>query len=250
MILRSENLVYICQIKIPTVKLRTVVLIILSIIIADQALKIWVKTTMHYQEHITVFPNWFRLYFIENAGMAWGWKFGGDWGKMALTLFRLVAVIFGVFYIRNIVRKQYHRGFIICVGLIFAGALGNLIDSLFYGMIFDKGMTYDLLMNDYTGYAGLAKFSSSGYASFLHGNVVDMLYVPIIEDKIMPSWVPVWGGERFTFFSPIFNIADASISVGVIAILLFQKRFFKKHGHKNNPTVETNSPVNDTAQVL
>lgn len=205
---------------------------------------------MHYQDHITVFPNWFRLYFIENAGMAWGWKFGGDWGKMALTLFRLVAVVFGVFYIRNIVRKKYHRGFIICVGLIFAGALGNLIDSLFYGMIFDKGMTYDLLMNDYTGYPGLAKFSAHGYSSFLHGNVVDMLYVPIIEDKILPSWIPFWGGEKFTFFSPIFNIADASISVGVIAILLFQKRFFKKHDPKGNTTVETNSPVNDTAQVL
>lgn len=204
---------------------------------------------MHYGEYITLIPNWFRLYFIENAGMAWGWKFGGDWGKMALTLFRLVAVIFGVFYIRGIVRKKYHRGFIICVGLIFAGALGNLIDSLFYGLIFDKGMLYDALTNDYTGYSGLATFSSKGYSSFLHGNVVDMLYVPIIEDKTLPSWVPFWGGERFTFFSPIFNIADASISVGVIAILLFQKRFFKKHPEQPNPTVETSTIVNDTAQV-
>jgi signal peptidase II len=231
------------------VKLRTVVFIILAIIVADQALKIWVKTTMHYGEHITVFPNWFRLYFIENAGMAWGWKFGGDWGKMALTLFRLVAVIFGVFYIRSIVRKHYHRGFIACVGLIFAGALGNLIDSLFYGLIFDKGMTYNAMINDYTGYSGLAQFSSNGYSSFLHGNVVDMLYLPIIENKTLPSWVPFWGGENFTFFSPIFNIADASISIGVIVILLFQRRFFQKHPHEENPTVETNTPVNDTVQV-
>lgn len=230
-------------------KSRTIVLIILGIIIADQALKIWVKTSMHYGEYITLIPNWFRLYFIENAGMAWGWKFGGDWGKMALTLFRLVAVIFGVFYIRGIIRKQYHRGFIICVGLIFAGALGNLIDSLFYGLIFDKGMLVDPVTGMGSGYSGLANFSSKGYASFLHGNVVDMLYVPIIEDKTLPSWVPFWGGEQFTFFSPIFNIADASISVGVIAILLFQKRFFKKEQEISNPTVETSSNVNDTTQV-
>ncbi|MBC7851024.1 MAG: lipoprotein signal peptidase [Chitinophagaceae bacterium] len=230
-------------------KFRAVVIIIVAIIVADQALKIWVKTNMHYGEHITLIPNWFRLYFIENAGMAWGWKFGGDWGKMALTLFRLIAVIFGVFYIRSIIRKQYHRGFIICVGLIFAGALGNLIDSLFYGLLFDKGMLFDAAANDYSGYSGLAKFSSDGYSNFLYGNVVDMLYVPIIENKTLPSWVPFWGGENFTFFSPIFNIADASISIGVIVILLFQKRFFKKHASPENPTIETNTPVNDTVHV-
>lgn len=230
-------------------KSRTVVLLILGIIVADQALKIWVKTNMHYGEHITIFSDWFRLLYIENAGMAWGWKFGGDWGKVALTLFRLVAVIFGVFYIKSIVRKKYHRGFIICVGLIFAGALGNLIDSLFYGLVFDKGMVFDPLINNYSGYSGLAKFSTKGYSSFLHGNVVDMLYVPIIEDKTLPSWVPFWGGENFTFFSPIFNIADASISIGVIAILLFQKRFFRKETNPAATTVETNSEVNDRAQV-
>lgn len=231
-------------------KIRTVVLIILAIIIADQALKIWVKTNMHYGEHFTLIPNWFRLYFIENAGMAWGWKFGGDWGKMALTLFRLVAVVFGVFYIRGIVRKKYHRGFIICVGLIFAGALGNLIDSLFYGLLFDKGMIPDPLTGEFTGgYPGLASFSSDGYASFLHGNVVDMLYVPIIENKTLPDWIPIWGGDNFTFFSPIFNIADASISIGVIIILLFQKRYFHKPASPAPGPVETNSLANDHTQV-
>ena len=230
-------------------KSRTVALLIIGIIAADQALKIWVKTHMHYGEHITIFSDWFRLFYIENAGMAWGWKFGGDWGKVALTLFRLVAVVFGVFYIRSIVAKKYHRGFIICVGLIFAGALGNLIDSLFYGLIFDKGMVFDPLVNDYAGYSGLAKFSGKGYSSFLHGNVVDMLYVPIIENKTMPNWVPFWGGENFTFFSPIFNIADASISIGVISILVFQKKFFKKESHPEKTTIETSSNVNDTAQV-
>jgi signal peptidase II len=224
------------------VKIRTVVIIILAIIVADQALKIWVKTHMFYGEQIKLLGSWLRLYFIENEGMAWGWKFGGDWGKLILTLFRLVAVIFGVFYIRSIVRKKYHRGFVICVSMIFAGALGNLIDSMFYGMVFsgsDDGAPLATMFPP-----------GGGYAGFLHGKVVDMIWAPIIENKVLPTWVPFWGGERFTFFSPIFNIADASISAGVIAILLFQKRFFKKQPHEQHATVETNSPVNDTVQVL
>lgn len=224
-------------------KIRTVALIIIGIIAIDQILKIWVKTSMNYGEQIPLLGRWFRLFFIENEGMAWGWKFGGEWGKLALTLFRLVAVIFGVFYIRSIVQKKYHRGFIVCVAMIFAGALGNLIDSMFYGMIFSP--SDDNLPKAVLFPAG------GGYASFLHGKVVDMIYVPIIENKTLPSWIPFWGGERFTFFSPIFNIADASISVGVIVILLFQRRFFKKHPHEEPRTsVETNSQVNDTVQVL
>lgn len=201
-------------------KSRTVILIILGIILADQGLKFWVKTSMEYHEQIPMIGSWFRLFFIENEGMAWGWKFGGEAGKIALTLFRLVAVIFGVFYIRSILKKKYHPGFIVCVALIFAGALGNLIDSMFYGMLFSA--------SEY-GYP-LARFlpEEGGYAGFLHGRVVDMLYLPIIEDKVLPDWIPFWGGDRFTFFSPIFNIADASISLGVLIILVFQNRFFKK----------------------
>jgi signal peptidase II len=146
------------------------VLIIIAVLIFDQALKIWVKTSMQYQEQIPMIGNWFRLFFIENEGMAWGWKFGGEWGKLALTLFRLVAVIFGVFYVRSIVRKNYHTGFIVCVALIFAGALGNLIDSMFYGLIFSA--------SDH-GYPLATMFpKGGGYAGFLHGRVVDMLYVP------------------------------------------------------------------------
>ena len=184
--------------------------------------------------------NWFRLYFIENEGMAWGWKFGGEWGKMILTLFRLVAVIFGTWYLGRVVKQGYHRGFIICAALIYAGALGNLIDSMFYGMIFSH--------SDYSTVATM--FPSKGYAGFLHGRVVDMLYFPIIEDKTLPDWVPFWGGEKFTFFSPIFNIADASISIGVITLLLFQKRIFKKvHKEEKYPTVETNTEVSDQMQV-
>jgi len=196
---------------------------------------------MHLGQQIPIFDGWFRIYFIENEGMAWGWKFGGDWGKMILTLFRLIAVVFGVFYIKSILTKNYSRGFLICVALIFAGALGNLLDSMFYGLIFE----------DSERVAVSKMFPPHGYAGFLHGRVVDMLYFPIIEDKLLPDWVPIWGGERFTFFSPIFNLADASISVGVIAILLFQKRFFhRRPENAHHPTVETNTPVNDTAQVL
>lgn len=207
-------------------KKRTVFLIIALIVIADQVLKIYVKTHFHAGESYSVLGNWFQLYFIENEGMAYGWKFGGEFGKMALTLFRLGAVIFGVFYIRKIIEKKYNRGFIICVGLIFAGALGNLIDSMFYGLIFTNSSL--MLFN-------VAKiFPANGYAGFLHGNVVDMLYFPIIHTRL-PDWVPFWGGQYFDFFSPIFNLADASISTGIITIFIFQKRFFK--------TTTSNIPV-------
>jgi len=224
------------------VKLRNVVLIIASIIIADQVLKIWIKTSYPFG-HVTdvMGLKWFKLYFIENEGMAWGWKFGGEWGKMILTLFRLGAVIFGTWYLARIVKNHYHRGFIVCAALIYAGALGNLVDSMFYGLIFSG--------SDYSTIATIFPHGG-GYAGFLHGRVVDMLYFPLIRSTF-PNWLPVWGGENFEFFSPIFNIADASISVGVITLLIFQKRFFKKHQQdSNHPVAETNTKVNDEVQVL
>lgn len=232
-------------------KLRHVILIIALIILGDQALKIWIKT--HYATGDTNITgiSWFRLHFIENPGMAWGWKFGNETGKMVLTLFRLIAVIFGTWYLSRIVKQQYTKGFIVCAALIYAGALGNLIDSMFYGMIFDKGLHYDPTIKDYVGYfPEVAKFASNGgYSSFLHGSVVDMLYFPIINSHF-PSWVPFVGGDRFEFFSPIFNLADASISVGVITLLVFQKRFFKRqHEENQHPTVVTNSEISDRAQV-
>jgi len=223
------------------VKKRSVFFIICCIVIADQVLKIYVKTHYHAGESHLIFGNWFQLYFIENEGMAYGWKFGGQFGKMLLTLFRLVAVIYGVFYIKRIVEKKYSKGFIICVALIFAGALGNLIDSMFYGLIFESSSldTYNI-----------AKiFPAHGYAGFLHGNVVDMLYFPIIHTKL-PSWIPLWGGTYFDFFSPIFNLADASISTGIITILVFQKHFFKTSSSKiSTQSIETETIVNDEMQV-
>ena len=229
-------------------KARTIFLIVLLIIVADQSLKIWVKTHMPlshpadlYREVVSPYDNGIKLlgdkaqiYFVENEGMAWGWKFGGSWGKMALTLFRLVAVVFGIYYIQTIIAKKYHRGFIICAGLIFAGALGNLLDSMFYGLIFESST-----------YEHVAKiFPHRGYTGFLHGRVVDMLYFPLIKTHY-PHWVPFVGGDDFEFFSPVFNIADASISVGVIAILLFQKKFF----HKKPVEQVSHSHLEGTAKV-
>jgi signal peptidase II len=231
------------------VKLRNVVFIIALIIIIDQLLKIWIKTTYPTGHVMDVIGSKFQLYFVENSGMAWGWKFGNEIGKIVLTLFRLAAVIFGTWYLGRIIRHNYQRGFIVCAALIYAGALGNLIDSMFYGMIFDKGMHYDASVKDFIGYSGVAAFSSHGYSSFLHGSVVDMLYFPLIRSTF-PNWLPFVGGKDFEFFSPIFNIADASISVGVITLLIFQKRFFKRY--RNMPvhsTVETNTEISDKVQV-
>ncbi len=216
--------------------------IICVIVIADQALKIYVKTHYHTGESHNVIGNWFRLYFIENEGMAYGWKFGGNWGKLVLTLFRLTAVIFGIFYIKKIIEKKYHPGFIVCVALIFAGALGNLVDSMFYGIIFEDSSLYTY---------NVAKiFPRQGYAGFLHGKVVDMLYFPVIRNAHFPSWFPVWGGEDFEFFRPIFNLSDAAISVGIITILVFQKRFFKNNiPHIDSKKYEAQEIMNDNVQV-
>jgi signal peptidase II len=225
------------------------VIIIALVVVADQLLKIYIKTSFPLNSSHQVAGNWFQLYFVENPGMAYGWKFGGNWGKLALTVFRMGAVIFGTWYLGSIIKKKYNRGFIVCAALIYAGALGNLIDSCFYGMIFDKGMIFDPQINEYVGYSGLAKFSNNGYASFLHGNVVDMLYFPVIHGKF-PSWFPVWGGDDFEFFRPIFNLADAAITTGVITIFVFQKRFFRQHNkNADNHTVETGALVDDATQV-
>jgi signal peptidase II len=230
-------------------KARHIALLIAAVVIADQALKIYIKTTYTLNESHPVLGNWFQLYFVENPGMAYGWKFGGNWGKLALTVFRFVAVIFGTWYLGSIIKQQYHRGFIICASLIYAGALGNLIDSALYGLIFDKGMMPDPVSHEYLGYGGLAVFTTKGYASFLHGNVVDMLYFPVIKGHF-PKWFPFWGGQYFEFFRPIFNLADAAISTGVIAILVFQKRFFRQRKQEEkSPVVETKAVVDDESQV-
>lgn len=205
-------------------KLWLSIFIIVLIIIIDQVSKIYVKINFPIGEITRIGGlSGARIHFIENPGMAWGWSFGDETGKVILTLFRLGAVIFGSFLLVKFSKQAYSKWFMVCVALIYAGALGNLIDSMFYGMIFDKGLAFDPMMKDYISYAGVAKFSSHGYSSFLHGCVVDMLYFPMIKSTY-PSWIPWIGGDSFEFFSPIFNIADAAISTGVIALLVFQKK--------------------------
>jgi len=206
------------------VKFRHAIVLTLLLLITDQLIKIYVKTHFYMGEEYIPFTSipWLRFHFIENEGMAYGWKLAGSWGKIALTSFRLVAVAFGTYYILSIIKKKYHSGYVFCVTLIYAGAIGNLIDSLFYGMVFEFSDAYSQNLAKgfwQDGFMG-------GYESILHGRVVDMFYFPIIQDVTLPTWLPIWGGEPFEFFRPVFNLADASISAGLIAILVFQSKFF------------------------
>lgn len=199
-------------------RLTYLILLVALILLADQALKIWVKTHMQIGEEFPILGQpWALIHFVENEGMAFGWKIPAAYGKLILSLFRLGAIAFLIYLIRNLLAAGAGFGLISCFALIFAGALGNIIDSAFYGMIFSA--------SPYHG--GVAELfpASGGYAGFLHGKVVDMFYFPLIETT-WPSWMPFVGGESFLFFRPVFNIADASITTGVIMLLLFHRKFF------------------------
>lgn len=199
-------------------KYRHALIIIFLVIIVDQIFKIYIKTNFYYGEEVNILGEWFKLHFIENEGMAFGMKLNeAATGKLILTLFRLVAVVFGFFLLKSLIKKNYSNGIIICGSLILAGALGNLIDSIFYGMIFSESSFH---------IASFVPFGE-GYGKLFHGRVVDMLYFPLI-DTTLPTWVPIWGGNNFSFFDPVFNIADAAISTGVITLIVFQKKFMQK----------------------
>ena len=193
---------------------RLAALIIVAILLVDQAIKIWVKTsmTLHESIHIT---DWFYITFIENMGMAFGMQLGS---KIVLSLFRVIAIGVLGYYIRNQVRQNAHTGYIVCLAMVLAGAAGILIDCMFYGLIFNESSPY------YLSY--FVPFGS-GYAPFLMGKVVDMFYFPLIETE-WPTWMPFVGGEHFVFFSPVFNFADACISVSVVWLLLFYREEISK----------------------
>lgn len=207
-------------------------LVIFTVVLADQLLKFWIKLNMSMGQEFQILGDWFIVHFTENNGMAFGLEFGGETGKLILTLFRIAAVCgiaYGVIYL---IQKKYHRGLILNISLILAGAIGNIIDSTFYGLLFSESSYYEP-----------AKLfpPEGGYSGLFHGKVVDMFYFPIIN-TILPNWVPFWGGEDFVFFRPVFNIADAAISIGVVLILIYQKTYFKEElkeeSHPHSEIVE------------
>lgn len=205
--------------------------LIFGVLLIDQFVKIWIKTHMYLGESYRVSGEWFYLHFVENPGMAFGLQLGGDYGKLLLSVFRLAAVAGIGYYLWKLFSKQVRPLLQVCVALIFAGALGNILDSIFYGKIFDTSDAWDQNIAQFLPAAG-------GYAGWLHGQVVDMFYFPVMEGQ-WPAWLPDqmdesyydWvprAGEQFLFFRPVFNIADASISVGVFMLIVFQRRLFGK----------------------
>lgn len=199
-------------------KSTAVLLTIFSIVLIDQIVKIYIKTHINYGDGFDMLGlSWAKIHFVENEGMAFGMSFGGLTGKYILSIFRIIMTGFLLYILSNLIKQGESLGLIVSFSMVIAGAIGNSIDGMFYGLIFSE--------SHYHG--GLATMfpAEGGYGSFLTGKVVDMLYFPLI-DTVLPEWLPVWGGERFEFFRPVFNIADSAITVGVASILLFHRRFF------------------------
>ncbi|MCF8357553.1 MAG: lipoprotein signal peptidase [Prolixibacteraceae bacterium] len=198
-------------------KNKLAILVIIIILIADQVLKIWIKTNFYLGEERRVIGNWFILHFVENRGMAFGFEFAGRYGKVILTLFRLVAAGAIFWYLQKLIKKGIPTGLVISIALICAGALGNIIDSAFYGVLFSDS------------YGRVAEFlpQGGGYETFLHGSVVDMFFFPIIKGT-WPSWSPINAGQPFIFFRPVFNIADSCITIGIGIILIFFRKYFNE----------------------
>mgnify|MGYP003418015530 FL=1 len=186
-------------------------LIVIAVLIIDQFIKIWVKTSMYWHESIKI-TDWFYIYFTENNGMAFGMEI---FNKFFLTGFRIIAAIAITWLLIQYVKKNYKTGFLVCVSLILAGAIGNIIDCVFYGEFFSEST-----------HSTIAQFVpiGDGYSDWFYGKVVDMFYFPLIETN-WPEWMPFVGGEHFIFFSPIFNFADAAISCGIIALILFYGKY-------------------------
>ena len=195
---------------------KKITLLVVLLLVIDQVVKIWIKTNMTIGESIPVLGDWFQIYFIENNGMAFGMQFGGTFGKLVLTLFRMVLIGFIIYYVNKLIKESAPKGVLYGVALILVGAVGNVIDSIFYGVIFNES-TYSTVATIFP--------QGGGYAPLFFGKVVDMLYFPLI-DTTLPDWVPFKGGEKFIFFRPIFNIADSCITIGVAYLLIFKRGFF------------------------
>lgn len=195
--------------------MKKAVFITFLVLLVDQGSKFWVKTNLKIGDEFPVLGNWFLIHFLENNGMAFGLELEGNYGKLLLSSFRIVAIIGLAYYLFTLIKKNAPSLLIVCFSLILGGAIGNIIDSAFYGVIFNDSFFEVATLFPEEG----------GYAGYLHGRVVDMLYFPLIEG-FFPGWVPFWGGEHFLFFRPVFNVADTAVSVGVAMLILFQKKLF------------------------
>jgi len=192
------------------------IFLVVLILILDQVLKIWIKTHMMIGQENRVLGSWFIIHFTENNGMAFGMEFGGKIGKIFLSIFRIAAIIGIGWYLNKLIQQKAKSGLILSVALILAGAIGNILDSMFYGLIFNE--SYGQISSLFP--------PEGGYSTFLYGKVVDMLYFPIIHGQY-PHWIPLLGSQDFLFFRPVFNLADSSITIGVLIILIFQKKLFE-----------------------
>lgn len=216
--------------------MKKAVIIIILILLIDQISKIYIKTHFQLGEYINVMGlDWFQIRFVQNNGMAWGTEFGGRTGKLVLTLFRLLAVTGIGYWLYKSIKEQRHKILIIAISLIFAGAVGNILDSLFYGLIFD---------DPHHKIATL--FAKDNYDILFYGKVVDMFYFPIIDNGTFPSWMPFIGGKNFTFFNAIFNVADSVITIGVAVLILFNKKAFPK---EEKPADENHIENNQNAVI-